>query len=107
MTVTVNFTLGAQPGAVGLKITLPNGGTANLLVMDGSGVATVDLPNVGKFGFTPLSGASDNARSIAIYQVGEPGFPLKLLGNVQVTLNGGMVQSSTTPSFGVELVSLP
>jgi TonB family protein len=105
MTVTVNFTL--RDGPVTLNIVLPTGGTATVRMADQAGVGTLDVPGVGKFGFTPIRGVSATARSIQIYQVGEPGSPLRLLGNVQVELNGGVVQSSTTPSFGVELVGLP
>ena len=71
MTVTVNFTLRSDPN-VTLNITMPTGGTASIRMMDGAGVGTLDLPNVGKFGFTPLKGASPTGRSIAIYQVGSP-----------------------------------
>jgi TonB family protein len=106
MTVTVNFTLAADP-TVALKITLPNGATPGLAIRDDGGLGTVSLPDVGTFGFTPIKGVSATARTIAIYQITEPGSPLKPLGSVQVELNGGVVQSSTTPSFGIELVRLP
>jgi TonB family protein len=106
MTVTVNFTLRGDPN-VSLTVILPAGNTVAVEVMDQAGVGIVDVPNVGKFGFTPIRGASPTGRMIAIYQVGDPGSPLRPFGNVQVELNGGVVQSSTTPSFGIELVRLP
>jgi len=106
MTVTVNFTLRADPN-VTLNIGLPTGGSTAVKVMDQAGVGMVDVPNVGKFGFTPIRGASPTGRTIVIYQITEPGSPLKNLGTVQVELNGGVVQSPTTPSFGVELAEIP
>jgi hypothetical protein len=106
LTVTVNFTLRDDPN-VSLNVTLPGGNTVAVEVMDQAGVGIVDVPNVGKFGFTPIRGASPTGRMIAIYQVGDPGSPLRPFGNVQVELNGGVVQSSTTPAFGIELIKLP
>jgi protein TonB len=106
MTVTTNFTLRSDP-TVTLKIVSPTGRTGMIRMMDQAGVGIFDVPDLGKFGFTPIRSSSPTGRSIQIYEVGEPNSPLKLLGNVQVELNGGTVKSLTTPSFGVELVGIP
>jgi hypothetical protein len=78
-----------------------------LRIATNGGLGTLALPGVGNFAFSPVPGASDNERQVAIYQMGDLGSQPRLLGNVQVELNGGVVQSPTTPSFGIELVGLP
>jgi TonB family protein len=104
MTVTVNFTMRKD---IVLNIGLPSGGTMTLRIATNGGLGTLALPGVGNFAFSPVPGASDNERQVAIYQMGDLGSQPRLLGNVQVELNGGVVQSPTTPSFGIELVGLP
>jgi TonB family protein len=104
MTVTVNFALRNE---IVLRIGLPTGDNATFRGPDDGRGITVNLPNGGKFVLTPSKGSSPTGRSIAVYQTGDPGSPAKLLGNLQVELNGGMVQTPTTPSFGVELVAIP
>ena len=97
MTMTVNFTLRDDT----LKIGLPTGDTTTVRLAVGGGVF-VDVPNIGRIMFAS-NGGPGAARTIAIYQVSDSG--PRLLGSVEVTPNGGVVQSPGTPSFSIELVS--
>jgi TonB family protein len=97
MTVTVNFTLGDE---ITLRITAPNGTNTALRFRSAGGLATLDLPG-GRFEFAVAEvpgGASVNV-SIAELTDGTR----RPLGNVDVGFGAGVVQSPTTPSFGVEV----
>ena len=61
-----------------------------------------------KFGFAPFvdRDPSVNTVKVVIYELGESGTAPRLLGNVELTPGAGMVQSATTPSFGIEVVGI-
>jgi hypothetical protein len=105
MTVTVNFTLRSQ---VRLKVTMPDGTLTLLVVSPNGGIGRTGYPPMAKYGFAPFvdPDPSVNTVKVVIYEVGDTGTAPVTLGNVELTPGGGVVQSATTPSFGIELVSI-
>jgi len=101
MTVTVNFSL--RPS---LEFTL-EGGAKTRVGLDATGHAMTSVPGSGRFGFEVTNGSSPAVKTIKIYDIGNPGSEPRLLGSVDVTLNGGSVNSPTTPSFGLALIGPP
>jgi TonB family protein len=108
MTMTVNFSLRPQ---VRLRITLPDGQVTPQFGVT-SGSIGIELAASGgrKFGFAPMldQGSSPDSVRVFIFDVtsAAPDVPPVSLGSVEVTKGGGVVQSATSPSFGIELVSI-
>ena len=116
MAVTVNFTLrdGGPGSAVRLSVTVPDEFQRTpdpiRMTVRADDVGVVVAKNNETFGFVPLavedSAAQGRAR-IGIYRMNPEGSPVPLLlGSVEVEAGGGAVQSVTTPSFGIELLSV-
>lgn len=114
MTVTVNFTLRDSPprSIVRLNIAFPEDirtapDTIQLSVR-ANDVGTVATDKM-TFGFTPLlhEDTSGATVKIAIYRM-TPNLsgPPQVLGAVVVTPGGDMVYSQTTPSFGIQVLSV-
>jgi TonB family protein len=105
MTVTVNFTLRAQ---VRLRINMPDGTLVVLRISPDGGIGRTEHPGMSRFGFAPFlsQDLSVDTVRVTIYEFNEPGNAPRTLGNVELKAGGGMVQSTTTPSFGIELVSI-
>ena len=102
MTVTVNFAM--RQGEISMRLLLPNG-TTNMLTISPGKFGTIDIAELGQLSLVPSNGQSAKARTITIYQVGAQGAHV-LLGSVEVGLDGGVVQSPTSPSFGLELIRI-
>lgn len=114
MTVTVNFTLRDNPprGIVRLNIAFPDdirtGPDTIQLSVRANDVGMVATDKM-TFGFTPLlhEDTSGATVKIAIYRM-TPNLsgPPQVLGSVVVAPGGGMVYSQTTPSFGIQVLSV-
>lgn len=110
MTVTVWFTVRTATEQVRLRIGLPHGNTQDISVAANGGLATIVAPGLGRIGFAafPAEGSDPATVKVSIYDMNEaaPGIAPIWLRNVEVVLGGGMVQALTSPSFGIELISV-
>jgi hypothetical protein len=110
MTVTVNFTSRTPPEQVRLRITLPDGNGPELSIAANGGLGTIAAPGLGRIGFAafPAEGSDPVTVKVSIYDMNEaaPGVAPIWLRNVEVALGGGMVQALTSPSVGIELISV-
>jgi TonB family protein len=95
-TVTVNFTLRDE---VTLRITLPNGTGTVLRIASTGGLAVVDVPGTGQFEFATAEDPGSSNVRVSITELSDG--VRRLLGSVGVSPGTGVVQSSTTPSFGL------
>jgi hypothetical protein len=91
-----------------LKIVMPDGTLVLLRVNANGGIGRTEYPAMSRFGFAPLV---DDDRSVAtvkvgIYEFGEAGTPPRSLGVVELTPGSGVVQTDTTPSFGIAVVQV-
>jgi protein TonB len=96
MTVTVNFTLRDE---ITLRVTMPNGTLTALTFASPSGLATIDLPG-GRFEFAVAEEPGSSIVKVSITELSDG--VRRPLGSVDVALGTGVVQSATTPSFGIE-----
>ena len=85
--------------SVVLEIGLPNGSTPQLRIQDG-GTGTVEMPNVGKFGFVPT--LKDEAVSVEVFDLSQT--PHRQIDRIDATIGGGAVQSNTKPQFSIRAV---
>jgi hypothetical protein len=91
-------------GGFVLELTLPNGAHPQLTIAEGT-AGTVQLPNVGTFGFVPaLANGSANVVTVAIFNLDRT--PHQKLGTVEASLGGSEVQSETKPQFGIRAVRI-
>jgi TonB family protein len=103
MTVTVNFTLRPQ---VQLRINMPDGTLVALRVAPGR-ISRSEDPANSRFGFEVHGKADrsgDETATVTIYEFDEAANAPRVLGDVELRPGGGLVQSATTPSFGIELI---
>jgi TonB family protein len=107
MTVTVNFTLRGEP-QVQMRINMPDSTLVLLRTSANGGIGRSEYPAMSQFGFAPIVDKDPSVETVkvAIYEFGQAGDAPRQLGDVELRPNGGMVQSPTTPSFGIELVSV-
>ena len=84
-----------------LEIGLPSGETPQLRVLDG-GTGTVDLPNVGKFGFVPA--VKGGTISVDVFDMNKT--PHRQIDRVEAAVGGDAVQSSTKPQFRIRAVRI-
>ena len=105
MTVTINFSLRTQ---VQLRIKMPDETLVLLRINANGGIGRTEHPAMSKFGFAPFvdDNPSVNTVKVVIYELDEPGTAPRTLGNVELTPGAGMVQSATTPSFGIEILGI-
>jgi TonB family protein len=97
MTLTVNFTLADD---VTLRITSANGATFALRMRSTGGVAVIDVPGTGQVEFATAEDPGSSSLRVSITELRDG--VRHPLGSVDVALGTGVVQSATTPSFGVE-----
>lgn len=84
-----------------LEIGLPNGAAPQLRILDG-GTGTVDMPQVGKFGFVPtLKGSTV---SVEVFDMNQT--PHRQIDRVEAAVGAEAVQSNTKPQFGIRAVSV-
>ena len=85
--------------SVVLEIGLPNGATPQLQILDGE-TGTVDVPNVGKFGFVPTM--KDGAVSVEVFDMNKT--PHRQMTRVDAPVGGDAVRSNTKPQFSLRVV---
>jgi hypothetical protein len=85
-----------------LELSLPNGATPQLRVPEGE-TGSVELTNVGKFGFVPTF-QDENQRVVVVELFDLKRTPHQWLGRLEAVVGGDKVQSDTTPQFGVRVV---
>ena len=105
MTVTVNFTLTPQ---VQMRINMPDGTLVLLRVNANGGIGRTEYPAMSRFGFAPFLDRDPSVETVkvTIYEFDEAGNAPRALGDVELRPGAGLVQSATTPSFGIELVGV-
>ena len=87
-----------------LNLTLPNGGTPQLRITEG-GTGSVELPNVGKFGFVPaFRDGNDHVVVVDLFDLSRT--PSQRIDRLELAVGGDKVQSATTPQFGVQVVKI-
>jgi hypothetical protein len=87
-----------------MEITVPKKGVPPMGVTTHEDeTATLSVDGVGNFGFQPTIPKDDtNAVVVAIFDLGST--PSRRLGDVKVPIAGTVVQSKTTPSFGIRVL---
>jgi hypothetical protein len=90
-----------QKRDVVLDLTLPNGGTPQLRLAEGE-TGTVELPDVGKFGFVPtLQDGNPGVVVVELFDLNRT--PHRRIARLELIVGGESVQSDTTPRFGVRV----
>lgn len=67
-------------------------------------LVTVVVPNLGAFAFSPVIASDNRTVVVTIYDDRNEGH--KVLGKVEAPIGGKVIQSKTTPSFGIKIVSV-
>lgn len=91
----------SQKHEIVLDLSLPNGETPQLRVAEG-GTGTVELPDVGKFGFVPTLRDS-NPGTVVVELFDLNGTPDRRIATLEAIVGGERVQTTTTPEFGVRV----
>ena len=99
MALTCTAFVAQEPRDVVLEIGLPNGETPQLRIRNGE-TGTVDLPNVGKFGFVPT--VKGSVVSVELFDMNKT--PHRQLDRVEAAVGGDTVQSNTKPQFRIRVV---
>jgi hypothetical protein len=91
-----------------LRPNAPEDTRPSLITALEDGMATLGIPDVGRFGFTP-SFAKGDAKTVVITIFDASAQPARELGRVEVVVGDEPVESRTTPSFviGVTRVTRP
>lgn len=84
-----------------LDLSLPNGATPQLRIAEGE-TGTVELPDVGKFGFVPTL-QDGNPRVVVVELFDLNRTPDRRIARLELIVGGARVQSDTTPRFGVRV----
>jgi TonB family protein len=105
MTVTVNFSMRTQ---VQLRINMPDGTLVLLRVNANGGIGRTEYPAMSRFGFAPFVDQDPAVTTVkvAIYEFGEEGTAPRSLGSVELAPGAGIVQTATTPSFGIQVIKV-
>ena len=91
----------AQKRDIVLDLSLPNGGTPQLRVAEGQ-TGTVELPDIGRFGFVPtLQEGKPGVVLVELFDLNRT--PPQRIARLEVIAGGDEVQSGTTPQFGVRV----
>jgi hypothetical protein len=91
--------LAQERRSVVLEVGLPNGETPQLKILDGE-TGTVDMPNVGKFGFVPT--VKDGTVLVEVFDMSKD--PHRQMGRVEAAVGGDTVQSKSKPQFGIRVI---
>jgi hypothetical protein len=94
----------SQTRDIVLNLGLPNGATPQLKVTDG-GIGTVELPDVGKFGFVPTL-QQDNPGIVIVELFDLNRTPHRRMARLELIVAGATVQSDTSPRFAVRVPRL-
>ena len=103
--VALSLSVGLQAAwQIRMQVTLPNGGTPQLVVKDG-GMAALQIDNVGRFGFeATVDPANRDAVRVTVYDLA--GRERTKMEDVVLPAGGGAVSTQTTPSFGLSIVNV-
>ena len=88
-----------EPRDVVLEIGLPDGETPQLRIRNGE-TGTVDIPDVGKFGFVPT--VKGSVVSVELFDMSKT--PHRQVDRVEAAVGGDTVQSNTRPQFRIRVV---
>jgi hypothetical protein len=91
----------AQQRDIVLDLSLPNGGTPQLRIAEGE-TGTVELPDVGKFGFVPTF-REDNTGVVVVELFDLTRTPHQRIARLELIVGGDVMQSDSTPQFGVRV----
>jgi hypothetical protein len=91
----------AQQRDIVLDLSLPNGGTPQLRIAEGE-TGTVELPDVGKFGFVPTF-REDNTGVVVVELFDLTRTPHQRIARLELIVGGAIMQSDSTPQFGVRV----
>jgi TonB family protein len=105
MTVTVNFSLRPQ---VTLRINTPDGTLVVLHVRPNGGIGRTEYPAMSRYGFAPILNDDPSVEmvKVIIYELDEAGVPPRTLATVELEPGGEMVQTASSPSFGIQLIGV-
>jgi hypothetical protein len=93
--------LAQERRTVVLEVGLPNGETPQLKMLDGD-TGTVDMPNVGKFGFVPT--VKGGTVWVEVFDMSQtPHHPME---RIEALVGGETVQSKSKPEFGIRVVNV-
>ena len=87
--------------SVVVQLTLPNGATPQLRIADGK-TGSVEITDIGKFGFVPTIDANPNLVVVDIVDMNST--PHERLDRVELVVGGDSVQSASNPQFGVRVL---
>ena len=91
----------AQQRDIVLDLSLPNGGTPQLRIAEGE-TGTIELPNVGKFGFVPtFREGTTGVVVVELFNLSRT--PHRRVARLEVVVGGDTLQSDSTPQFGVRV----
>jgi len=75
------------------------------IVANENEMSTIEVNDVGKFGFLPsLSDSSDSRVHLRIFDIAVA--PRRELGAIDLTVGGDMVETKTDPAFGVKVLQV-
>jgi hypothetical protein len=102
--VLVATVLGAQSAPdkrdVVLDLGLPNGATPQLRITEGE-TGSIELPNVGKFGFVPSLRDGAEMVVVEVFDLSET--PRQQLDRLEMVPGGDSMQTATKPPFSVRV----
>jgi hypothetical protein len=100
----IQATVQSPKRVVVMAITLPKKGVPPITMTTREGeAATLSIDGVGKIGFEPTFRKGDDSTVIVtIFDVASS--PSQKLGEAEVPVAGKLVQSKTSPSFGIQIV---
>lgn len=104
LTVGDQVSAQAKRRAVFLAITAPNAKAPAQVATLEDDIATLSLPDLGKFGFRPKLLATEGRLTVTILDLQSD--PPKPLGEVALQVGAKLVQSKTVPSFGLEVLRI-
>ena len=99
MALTCGALVAQEPPDVLLEIGLPSGETPQLRIRNGE-TGTVEIPNVGKFGFVPTLKGS--VVSVELFDLNKT--PHRRVDRIEAVVGGDTVQSNTKPQFRIRVI---
>lgn len=98
----------SQTRDIVLELRLPDGPTPQLKLTDGA-TGTVELPDIGKFGFVPTiqksnPGSGPGTVIVELFDLNRT--PHRRMARLELIVGGASVQSGTSPEFGVRVPRL-
>ena len=97
--LTCGALVAQEPPDVLLEIGLPSGETPQLRIRDG-GTGTVEVPNIGKFGFVPT--VKGSVVSVELFDMSKT--PHRQVDRIEAAVGGDTVPSNTKPEFRIRVI---